>query len=160
MLKLVGAAALVISVGAAGYVAGIRRAVPVAVDQDKKAAAPTGERPLSRAEVAEVVRTELAQMSMPECAHTPPTVNTPAASDTADERHPHAKSGSNPEARANADAILRDASRSGRWTDRDRELFQEELHKLGADDWLAVTTPLAAAINSGKIEVETWGAPF
>ena len=56
--------------------------------------------------------------------------------------------------------MINDAVHFARWTEHDRTLLQEQLGQLGADDWLAVTTTLAAAINTGKISVQTQGMPF
>jgi len=155
MTKIAGALALLVAGAAAGYAAGTYRSGPAAVMHDTPMAATPAGATLTSADIAAVVRTEL--------AHMPREVVAPAATASAapqpaanDERSESPKQMSNPEARSRAEAVVRDAIHFAKWTEYDRTRLQEELGHLTAEDWLAITTPLAMAINSGKLTAEAF----
>ncbi|HMJ54188.1 MAG TPA: hypothetical protein VK540_19035 [Polyangiaceae bacterium] len=158
-MKGIVGAALVTAVAAVGYAAGTYRSAPAAVVREAQPARLAAEAPLTRVDIAAVVRAELAQMPLPAPAPiaTASAAPPPAASE---DRQEAPKQVSNPEARARAQAIVNDAIHFATWTDHDRELLREQYAQLGSDDWLEMTRALSVAINSGKLRVDTQGLPF
>jgi hypothetical protein len=165
-MKYLYSGALFIGVAAAGYALGARRPDPTALVRDKTPPTTTAEeRPITRADIAAAVRAELAQLPETLRINAPAAAAASGASNKARLEQEEESEGpppnpSNPEARARAEAVVNDAIHFARWTDHDRTLLREQLSQLHGDEWLAVTTPLAAAINSDKVVVETRGIPF
>jgi hypothetical protein len=162
-MQIFKGAALALAMAAAGYTVGVYRSAPAAPLSPKTERAADTERASLRAEIAAAVRGELAQLQSATLANAPiaPAASPPPAAKPSERDDAElAATPSNPEARSRAEAIVNDAMHFARWTEHDRTILREQLAELHGDDWLAVTTPLAAAINNGKLVVETSGMPF